>query len=530
MRNWIITGFMGTGKTSVGRAVAQHLSRPFVDMDAEIEARAGKSIRRIFEEDGESAFRRLESAVCEDLSARSDLVIATGGGALVDPANRKALMRSGQVICLTVDPPEVLKRVGHDRTRPLLNGPDPEGAVSDLMRAREPAYASMPWQVETTDRTVDEVVEAVLGLVDTQVLTVTHPSGSYEIAIGSGLLPYAGGMVRALGLPRDTVVALVSNDVVAPLYADEVIRSLQEAGLRPFLHTLRDGEAHKRLASVREIYDACLDAGMDRGGAVIALGGGVTGDIAGFAAATYMRGVRFVPLPTSLLAMTDASVGGKTGVDLPQGKNLVGAFKQPERVLIDTAVLRTLPEEEFRSGMAEIIKHGILGDAVLFEALADGPVEGALTLAPALLARSIRVKIEVVELDPFEGGRRAVLNLGHTAGHALERLSGFTLRHGEAVSIGLVVAARIAERMGCAEGGLAERIVTVLRAWGLPVVCPAYPVSAILAAMTHDKKKRRGRLRWVLPQSVGEVILSDEVPQAWVRDVLIEMGAKREDD
>jgi 3-dehydroquinate synthase len=305
---------------------------------------------------------------------------------------------------------------------------------------------------------------------------------------------------------------------------------LQKAGLRPFLHTLRDGEAHKRLASVREIYDACLDAGMDRGGAVIALGGGVTGDIAGFAAATYMRGVRFVPLPTSLLAMTDASVGGKTGVDLPQGKNLVGAFKQPERVLIDTAVLRTLPEEEFRSGMAEIIKHGILGDAVLFEALADGPVEGALTLAPALLARSIRVKIEVVELDPFEGGRRAVLNLGHTAGHALERLSGFTLRHGEAVSIGLVVAARIAERMGCAEGGLAERIVTVLRAWGLPVVCPAYPVSAILAAMTHDKKKRRGRLRWVLPQSVGEVILSDEVPQAWVRDVLIEMGAKREDD
>ncbi len=530
MRNLVITGFMGTGKTSVGQAVARHLSRPFVDMDAKIEAWAGKPIRLIFEEDGEAAFRRLESKVCEALSAKTGLVIATGGGALVEAANRAMLMRSGQLICLTIEPSEVLKRVGEDETRPLLNGPDPEGAVRRLMCEREPAYAQIPWQIDTTGRSIDEVVDAVLNLADAQILTVTHPSGSYEIAIGPGLLAYVGGAVRALGLPQRTVVALISNDVVAPLYAGDVLRSLQEAGLRPFLHTLRDGEAHKRLASVREIYDVCLDAGMDRGGAVIALGGGVTGDIAGFAAATYMRGVRFVPVPTSLLAMTDASVGGKTGVDLPQGKNLVGAFKQPERVLIDTAVLRTLPEEEFRSGMAEVIKHGILGDVMLFEALADGPPEGALTLAPTLLARSIRVKIGVVELDPFEGGRRAVLNLGHTAGHALERISGFSLRHGEAVSVGLVVASQIAERLERAEPGLTARIITALRAWQLPVDCPPYWVSAILGAMTHDKKKRRGRLRWVLPRAIGEVTLVDDVPQALVREVLIEMGAQRDDD
>jgi 3-dehydroquinate synthase len=496
-------------------------------MDAEIEARADKSIRRIFEEDGERAFRRLEAALCEELSTHTDLVIATGGGALVDADNRRSLMRSGQVICLTIDPAEVLKRVGDDETRPLLNGPDPEGAVKGLMRERESAYARIPWQVHTTGRSLDEVIDAVLNLADVQILTVTHPSGAYEIAIGSGLLSYVGGALRALDIPKGTIVALVTNDVVGPYYAGGVLESLEDAGLRPFLHTLQDGEAHKRLTSVREIYDACLDAGMDRGGAVIALGGGVTGDIAGFAAATYMRGVRFVPIPTSLLAMTDASVGGKTGVDLPQGKNLVGAFKQPERVMIDTAVLRTLPEEEFLSGMAEVIKHGIIGDAVLFEALASGPPEGGMTLAPSLLARSIRVKIGVVEEDPFEGGRRAVLNLGHTAGHALERISDFTLRHGEAVSIGLVVATQIAERLGRTEPGLTERIIASLRAWNLPVRCPPYAVSSIFDAMTHDKKKRGGRLRWILPRSIGEVTLAGDVPQAVVREVLIERGARR---
>lgn len=529
MRNLVITGFMGTGKTSVGETVARRLSRPFVDMDAEIEARAGKSIRRIFEEDGEAAFRRLESALCKELSATTDRVIATGGGALVDAENRAALMRSGQVICLTIEPVEVLNRVGDDETRPLLNGSDPEGAVRRLMEARESAYARIPWQVETTGRSIEAVVDEVMKLAASRILRVSHPSGSYEIAIGSGLLDYAGGAVRALGLPVGTLVALVTNDVVGPLYADDVIASLRGAGLQPFVHTLRDGEAHKRLASVREIYDACLSAGMDRGGAVVALGGGVTGDIAGFAAATYMRGVRFVPLPTSLLAMTDASVGGKTGVDLPQGKNLVGAFKQPERVLIDVDVLHTLPEAEFRSGMAEVIKHGVIGEPVLFEALAGGPPDGVLTLDPALLARSIWVKIEIVEQDPFEGGRRAVLNLGHTAGHALERLSGFTLRHGEAVSIGLVVVARIAEHMGRAETGLVERIAAVLRTWGLPVTCPPYAVSSILEAMTHDKKKRRGRLRWILPRAIGDVTVADDVPQNLVGAVLREMGAGRDD-
>jgi 3-dehydroquinate synthetase len=248
--------------------------------------------------------------------------------------------------------------------------------------------------------------------------------------------------------------------------------------------------------------------------------------MAGFAAATYMRGVRFAQVPTSLLAMVDASVGGKTGVDLPQGKNLVGAFKQPALVLIDPEVLTTLDPAEFRSGMAEVLKHGILSDAALFEALEQGPPvdEGALRLELPQLVRALRDKVEVVEADPFEGGRRATLNLGHTVGHALERLSDYELRHGEAVACGLVAAARLAEALGRAAFGLAGRIAAALANWGLPTTLPPYPIDALLDAMTHDKKKHRGRLRWILPRRIGEVEIVAEVPEDVVREVLAGAG------
>jgi 3-dehydroquinate synthase len=321
---------------------------------------------------------------------------------------------------------------------------------------------------------------------------------------------------------------VVSNPTVAPLYAADVTASLRAADLRPVACSIPDGEEHKTLATVRALYDQFLDAGLDRSGTVLSLGGGVTGDVAGFAAATYMRGVRFVQAPTSLLAMVDASVGGKTGVDLPQGKNLVGAFKQPALVLIDPQVLRTLEPAEFRSGMAEVLKHGILADAALFEALAPGPEGGDVprTLSVARLVQALRVKVDVVEADPYEGGRRATLNLGHTVGHALERLSGYELRHGEAVACGLVAAARLAEALGCAEGGLTKRVADALTTWGLPTTIPAYPVPAILDAMTHDKKKQQGQLRWILPRRIGEVEIVEDVSVKAVEDVLEALQVK----
>jgi shikimate kinase/3-dehydroquinate synthase len=240
-----------------------------------------------------------------------------------------------------------------------------------------------------------------------------------------------------------------------------------------------------------------------------------------------MRGIRFVQVPTTLLAMVDASVGGKTGVDLPQGKNLVGAFKQPALVVVDPAVLATLSAEETRSGLAEVIKHGVIGDPDLFAELEGGMRNSPFIVRSSQIARALRVKIEVVEEDPFERGRRAVLNLGHTVGHALERLSGFSLRHGEAVAVGMVAAARIAVELGRADVSVAGRIETALSGWGLPVQCPPFDAEAIWQAMAHDKKRRGRSLRWVLPRAIGEVEIVEDVPSHVVKSILHSLGARR---
>ena len=530
MDNLVLTGFMGTGKTAVGREVARRLNRPFIDMDTEIEVRSGKPISRIFEEDGEPAFREMESALCRELGARSGLVVATGGGALVSPVNRAAWARSSTIVCLRADVDEILRRIGEAEDRPLLSGPERRDDAERLLSAREESYASIPWQLNTKGRSLSEVAEAVANLAHVRTLSVSYPGGTYDIHIGRDTLGYLGGAIRAAGILIGTRFAIVSNDVLAPLYAGPVSDALAAAGFPSFVCALPDGEDYKTPETVRGLYDQLLEGDLDRSGTILALGGGVTGDIAGFAAATFMRGVRFVQVPTSLLAMTDASVGAKTGVDLPQGKNLVGAFKQPEVVFVDLEVLETLPEVELRSGMAEVIKHGVIGDALLYEELAAAVRrQDAMRITPGMLARSIQVKLDIVQEDPFERGRRAVLNLGHTAGHALEQLSHYEMRHGEAVSIGMVVAARISESLGRAVPHLSDGIAATLRSEGLPITCPPWPVDEIWAAMRHDKKRQGAGLRWILPYEIGRAEIVRDVPEELVRSVLVELGARAGD-
>lgn len=546
-RNLVVTGFMGTGKTVVGQKVAQRLCRPFVDMDAEIEARAGKPVPRIFAEDGEAAFRELERTLCQELGKRDGLVVATGGGTSIDPDNRAVLMEESTIVCLHAPPEEISRRVKGDASRPLLAVDDPGAEIERLLSRRREAYAALPWHVDTADLSVNRVIDRVIALAWADTLPVRSPGGAYNICIGHGLLDHVGGALRAASVPAWTRVALVSNDVVAPLYASTVIESLSTAYLRPFVCIVQDGEQHKTLESVASLYDQFLAHGLDRSGLVLSLGGGVTGDIAGFAAASFMRGVRFAQVPTTLLAMVDASVGGKTGVDLPQGKNLVGAFKQPAAVVVDPRVLSTLKAAEVRSGMAEVIKHGIIDAPDLFDELekgAPGPCsrsDGRLGagrvqhrlgpgISPRLIAQALRVKIAIVEEDPYEQGRRAVLNLGHTVGHAIEKLSGYKPSHGDAVSIGLAAAARISRRLGRAETGLSDRIEAVLASWDLPVRLPGRPsgsfqAESIWRAMAHDKKRRGDTLRWVLPTQVGEVVISDDVPKEVVMAALRELGA-----
>jgi 3-dehydroquinate synthase len=537
-RNIILTGFMGTGKTSIGREIAALTGRLFVDLDDLIVQRAGKSIPDIFAQDGEPAFRSLEAAVCAEMAEPAGLVIATGGGAVVNPANREALIAGGAVICLETDPETILRRVGNDNDRPMLSGPDRVARIRELLAARAGAYAAIPHHLDTADLTIPAAAERALGiaaglpegghrLIVRTGATEQGGIGAYDVFLAEGLLREAGRRILAAGL-KPGRCAVISNPTVAGPHADTLLAALREAGFEPLPFEAPDGERFKTLATVSDLYTRLAEAKLARGEPVIALGGGVIGDMAGFVAATWLRGVPFVQIPTSLLAMVDASVGGKVAVDLPQGKNLVGAFKQPELVLIDPTLLATLPAPEFRSGLAEMLKAGIIGNVNLFQQLAGSPSEReteygirstqraspqpALT---AVIADAVRVKARIVERDPFELGDRAWLNLGHTFGHALELLSGYALRHGDAVALGMIAAAELSAGLGYCDAALPSRVRAAMERLGLPTR-HAFDPAAALAAMGTDKKRRGRSLRFVLIRGISEVFVADEVQETAV--------------
>lgn len=514
----VLTGFMGSGKTTVGRLLAARSGRVFVDTDELITLRAGRSIPQIFATAGEAAFRQMEQNMAQELSGREHLVIATGGGMMVDPANVAALSKNAHVFCLMAGAAEIVRRVGRTGAeRPLLAGPDPAGQVEQFLNRRAAAYARFT-QIQTDGREPAEVVTSILDLLgeaeppaapaEPQQLRVSHPAGEYPVFVGAGLLSRWRERADIQG-----PVAVVTDTNVGPLFAGRL-------GRVEGVITLPAGEQYKTLATVQGIYAQLLAAGMDRTGTIVALGGGVVGDTAGFAAATYMRGIPFVQCPTSLLAMVDASVGGKTGVDLPQGKNLVGAFKQPQAVFADLATLRTLPPAEFAAGLAEVVKHGLLAQPELLTwleseswAAHEATAPGRMANLSALVTAAIQVKRDVVQEDPFEGGRRALLNLGHTFAHAIEQVSGYGVGHGQAVAMGLMAAARLSALSGYAAPALEKRIEGILQRCFLPVRIPAgLAAEDIYAAMFTDKKMAAGRLRFILIRDVGDCFIDAAVP------------------
>jgi 3-dehydroquinate synthase len=519
--NVILTGFMGTGKTTIGRALALKLGWRFLDTDSKIEDRSGISVPEIFAEHGEEHFRSLERQLCRELMSLQETVIATGGGMPLDPGNRKLLSSAGVVFCLRCGTEEILARIGNIKGRPMLKCQNPDKRVKSLLLEREASYASFPYQVNTSGLPVEDSVNRLYEVVQnkkspSKFLAVNlQGGGSYTIAIGSGILDQLGEMLRDRGLTSR--IAVVTDFNVAGLYGDRVVKALESVGFKPFVCTIPPGERSKNLEQLNLLYNSFLKGRLDRRGAVIALGGGVIGDLAGYAAATYMRGVALIQCPTTLLAMVDSSVGGKTGVDLPQGKNLVGAFKQPILVAADTQTLDTLPEREIRIGMAEVIKHAVIGDPELFENLERS--NGAFDLDADLIARSAGVKVRVVEADPLESGPREVLNLGHTIGHALEKCSEYGIGHGEGVSIGLVAAAKIAEEMGWCASSVATRLESLLSRTGLPVRHSLEPAK-LVEVMTSDKKTIEGHVRFVLIRRIGLVEHGIEVSPDLLNDVL----------
>jgi len=352
-----------------------------------------------------------------------------------------------------------------------------------------------------------------------QRVTIDLGERSYPILIGPGLL--ADSKVLGEAVPaRDVMV--VTNDVVAPLYLDRLMRGLHGRRLEAVL--LPDGERHKTLETMGRVFDALVGARMNRDACVVALGGGVVGDVAGFAAACYQRGVDFVQVPTTLLAQVDSSVGGKTGVNHPGGKNLIGAFHQPRAVLSDTDTLRSLPARELRAGLAEVIKYGLVADAT-FLAWLEANVAALLALEPAAVAQAVRrsceIKSTIVAADEREHGARALLNLGHTFGHAIEAAAGYgEWLHGEAVGIGMLLAADMSARLGWLGRPEVERVRGLLQRAGLPAVAPAIGARRALELMGMDKKVLAGRIRLVLLPRLGEGVVSGDYPAEVLHETL----------
>lgn len=357
------------------------------------------------------------------------------------------------------------------------------------------------------------------------VLSVKLPDTAYEIAIAPGNLDTIGPQLARLQLGQK--ILLVSNPEIDQHYGDRVRVSLGQAGFNVATHLIPAGEEHKTLGSIEQVYHAALAHRLERRSTLVALGGGVIGDMTGFAAATWLRGVKFVQIPTSLLAMVDASVGGKTGVNHPQGKNLIGAFYQPKLVLIDPTVLATLPPREFRAGMAEVIKYGVIWDAELFAQLEAAQELGSYatidpTLLETILVRSCQAKADVVSQDEKEAGLRAILNYGHTLGHAVESLTQYrSVNHGEAVAIGMVAAGQLAVQLDLWPATDAQRQDDLIRQTGLPTRIPAQlDAAAIVDTLQTDKKVKAGKVRFILPTRLGAVTITDQVPTATLTQVI----------
>lgn len=533
MLNVVLTGFMASGKTAVGRRLARRLGYGFIDTDHLIEVGAGRAIPEIFAADGEAAFRQMERDTIAALAPSRPAVIATGGGTFIDAENRAALQRLGPVVCLVTSPDVILERVGRSDKRPLARGPGAAERLRKLYDQRLPFYRLADVVVETDGLTVDQAAARVAGAILPRLknavrqdrgegrrrredgmspikVRVDLGERAYDCTVGSGVLSDVGCLVAGM---RPTRVVLVTNTTVGRLYADRVRASIAaaDAGLGESIVTvtIEDGERFKTMASVEVIYDAALNAGIDRKAVMIALGGGVVGDLTAFAASTILRGVRFVMIPTTLLSQVDSSVGGKTGMDRRQGKNLVGTFWQPTAVLIDPAVLRTLPAREVKAGLAEVIKTGVILDAGLFERLerdAEKLLAGDEAALTEVVARCVRIKADVVEQDEREEkGLRRILNFGHTVGHAVEQVTGFDrFLHGEAVAVGMGVAARLSERHGFCAPEDARRIERLILRMGLEHEVPAgLDHDALCRAIALDKKAERTKVAYIVCEAIG---------------------------
>ena len=524
-QNIILGGFMATGKSSVGRRLAIVLGYDFLDLDTLIAAEEGMPISQLFTTRGEKSFRALETRMVERVAGRTGCVVATGGGTIVNPRNLETLKRSGVVVALTADPDTILARIGPTEDRPMLWGGDKRERVRLLLEERAEAYAKADLIVDASARTIDHVVNHILEFLSLHHViagrtTINLPSmaesfritlgpRSHEVIIGPGLLGEVGRLVKGLGLAQTGI--LLTNPEDNRLFGERVVRSLADAGFTVRCVELAEREEAKGLETLGWLYRQMAAERLERRSPVFALGGVVTGEIAGFAAATYLRGLPLIQIPTSPIAQVDTSIGGKVAVNLPEGKNLVGAFYQPRQVITDVEALVSLPARDFRAGLAEVVKIAAIRDRDLFEYL-EKNVEEVLSQDLRALVRFVRraceIKASIVEADEWETDVRSILNFGHTVGHAVEAATGYQgPNHGEAVAMGMVVAARMAVLRGICPAEALDRLKKLLQAFGLPTSLPV-DAAEVLRFVRYDKKIQDRQVRFVLLKDIGDSVVA----------------------
>jgi shikimate kinase / 3-dehydroquinate synthase len=533
----VLVGLPGSGKSVIGKRLAHRHGAVFIDLDQRIESATGRSIPEIFADDGEPAFRALERSAIADLGPADrapdvQRVIATGGGAVVDPRNRWALYRGRATVWLDGRPEVLAQRLRRSpHVRPLVSGRDPIGTIRDLATRRERFYGAAHVRQSGVPE-VHGVVDAIEARLPTADAVATGGTTLLRASTAIGRIVLGEGIaVETLATElqglRASRAILISEPGAWAAAGERIAAGLREGGWSAAQLMLPQGEDAKRLGVVERAASELAALRVERSEPLVAIGGGALGDTVGFLAAIYLRGVPFIQVPTTLVAQIDSAIGGKTGVDLPEGKNLVGAFHQPAAIIIDVALLRTLPGRQLQGALGEAVKMAALGDERLFElleahgtAIARGEEMAFDSGAVAeVVERAGWAKVEVVITDERERAAtdgRIALNLGHSLGHAVEAAAGYgDLLHGEAVAYGLRAAVRIGQEAGVTPPERAERITQLLDRLGLATEPLPYPLADVMTHLATDKKHADGRLRWVLP-TADRFVVRDDIEQATV--------------
>lgn len=558
-----LVGFSGSGKSTIAKLIGQKLECPAYDLDDIIVESSGMSIPVIFQKEGEAGFRLRESEALRSLSESGQCVIATGGGTVVSVENRRFMAGKGWVIFLEGRPQTLLARVqrhlkesGEAAVRPMLDAAYPLDQIRALKHSRQSAYALADWTIHTDRLTPDQVADEVIraaGLLDRSgeppaleetagatIRNELHPDSPPPIVVAAGAWPYEvvvdwnhleglGAQVRRV-LPHARRAAVITDSATWKRLGGRVRGMLEAAGFEVHARELPAGEGAKTIETVSGIHDWLLGIKFRRDDVIVIAGGGAIDDAGGFAASTYMRGVPMVKLPTSLEGMVDSSVGGKTAINHPRARNLIGTFFQPRLVWTDVSLLRDESPEELRAAWAEVVKYGMLEGSLLRDQVPGVPlfdeVERSLEALRLLerrvllniVGRSVALKAQVVAGDERDLGQyRILLNYGHTAGHALETATNYALLHGDAVAIGMAIAARLAVRLGLADACVENRQNELLRRFGLPTRVPRVSLDLLIELIHSDKKAFGDTPRWILPVAVGRAVVSNSVTESELR-------------